>query len=131
MRLACTAVLFLTSLAPPGEPVLMPGQPLMPMLPAAPLPTIPPEVEIANEPNAFSCQPPAGDEGPPPGFGEGDGLFNLGTQGVQGNDLVTVAAGLKARCSDCLDVGLAWEKSVTGRQDFLDNRLLFECILRY
>jgi hypothetical protein len=73
-----------------------------------------------------------GDEGPPREFGELDGLVNLGTQRVAGNDLVTVALGLKAKCcGDCLDIGFAWEKSVTGRMDFLDNRLLVEAIIRY
>ena len=72
-----------------------------------------------------------GDRGLPPALGEGDGLLNLGTSGVAGNNLVTVALGMKAMLSECMEVGFAWEKPVSDRKDLIDNRLLVELILRY
>jgi len=72
-----------------------------------------------------------GDRGLPPALGEGDGLLNLGTSGVAGNDLVTLAAGLKAVVSEHLETGVAWEFPISNRKDLIDNRLTFELILRY
>ncbi len=72
-----------------------------------------------------------GDRGLPPALGEGDGLLNLGTSGVSGNDLVTMAVGLKAAVNRHLDTGAAWEFPLSNRKDLIDNRLTFEIILRY
>ncbi len=72
-----------------------------------------------------------GNRGLPPALGEGDGLLNLGTSGVAGNDLVTIAAGVKAIVNKHLDVGVAYERPVSNRKDLLDNRILAEIILRY
>jgi hypothetical protein len=72
-----------------------------------------------------------GNSGLPPEFGEGDGLFNLGTSGVGGNDLVTAAVGLKAAIGCHLETGAAFEFPLTGRKDLIDNRVTFEVILRY
>lgn len=63
--------------------------------------------------------------------GEGDGLLNLGTNGVEGNNLVTVAFGAKAKVSCNIEVGAAWEFPITGRKDLIENRLVTELILRY
>lgn len=72
-----------------------------------------------------------GNRGLPAALGEGDGLINLGTTGVEGNNLVTVAVGLKAIVNKHLDVGVAYEKPVTNRKDFINDRILVEMILRY
>lgn len=72
-----------------------------------------------------------GNRGLPPILGEGDGLINLGTSGVAGNDLVTVAFGLKAQFSPHAEAGFAWELPVSNRRDLINNRLLVELILRY
>ncbi len=72
-----------------------------------------------------------GDRGLPPDFGEGDGLFNLGTTGVAGNDLVTAAVGLKAAIGCHLETGAVFEFPLTGRKDLIDNRVTFEVIVRY
>jgi hypothetical protein len=72
-----------------------------------------------------------GQHGLPPALGEGDGLINLGTTGVAGNDLVTFAVGLKVHCGPHLDLGTAYEVPLSNRQDLLGNRLLAELILRY
>jgi hypothetical protein len=73
----------------------------------------------------------SGDHGLPPSLGELDGLINLGTSGVSGNDLVTLAFGLKAQLSPHADAGFAYEVPISNRHDFLNNRLLVELILRY
>jgi hypothetical protein len=72
-----------------------------------------------------------GNHGLPPALGEGDGLLNLGTSGVAGNDLVTVAAGVKAVLSPYVTTGIAYETTVSNRQDLLNDRILFEMIFRY
>jgi hypothetical protein len=72
-----------------------------------------------------------GNRGIPPAIGEGDGLLNIGTSGVAGNDLVTVAGGVKAKIGRHLDTGVAFEFPISNRQDLLDYRLLAELILRY
>lgn len=72
-----------------------------------------------------------GDRGLPPILGEGDGLLNLGTSGVAGNDLVTIAVGGKFKLSRNAELGAAWEFPVSNRRDLLDNRVTVELILRY
>lgn len=62
---------------------------------------------------------------------EGGDLFNFGSAGVAGNDIVTAAIGLKAKPYDDMEVGVAWEVPVTNRRDVLDNRLTVDVILRY
>ncbi|MCA9122257.1 MAG: hypothetical protein H6822_21420 [Planctomycetaceae bacterium] len=64
---------------------------------------------------------------------EGLDLFNLGSTGVAGNDIVTGAIGVKARPrgDNSMEVGVAWEAPLTQRRDILDNRLTVDCILRY
>jgi hypothetical protein len=72
-----------------------------------------------------------GNRGIPAIVGEGDGLINLGTTGVAGNDLVTIAGGLKAVLSPNVQIGVAYEKPVSNRKDILDHRITAELILRY
>jgi hypothetical protein len=72
-----------------------------------------------------------GNRGLPAALGEADGLINLGTTGVAGNDFVTVAAGLKAKVCRNLDAGIAFEVPVSNRRDIMSNRVLGELILRY
>lgn len=62
---------------------------------------------------------------------EGGDLFNLGSTGVTGNDIVTAAIGLKLKPSYNQEIGFAWELPVTKREDVLDNRLTFDWIVRY
>jgi hypothetical protein len=62
---------------------------------------------------------------------EGGDLFNIGSVGVAGNDIVTGAFGLRLKPSDALELGVAWEVPLTKRRDVLDNRLTVDCILRY
>ncbi len=73
----------------------------------------------------------SGNRGLPAALGEGDGLINLGTSGVTGNDVVTVAIGAKAKINRHVEFGGAWELPVSPRHDLLNNRLTADLIFRY
>ena len=62
---------------------------------------------------------------------EGGDLFNFGSTGVAGNDIVTGAIGLKYKPSCNMELGLAREVPLTQRRDVLDNRLTVDWIVRY
>lgn len=62
---------------------------------------------------------------------EGLDLFNLGSTGVSGNDIVTGAYGVKFKPSGNLEVGIAYEIPYTERKDIIQNRLTADLILRY
>jgi hypothetical protein len=72
-----------------------------------------------------------GERGIPPAVGEVDGLINLGTSGVAGNDFVTVAFGGRFVLSEHLSTGAAWEFPVSNRHDFMNNRVTVDVIFRY
>lgn len=72
----------------------------------------------------------AGQDGPVPGV-EGLDLFNLGSPGVAGNDIVTAAAGVKFKPRRNNEIGVAFEFPITEREDIIDNRLTVDCIFRY
>jgi hypothetical protein len=73
----------------------------------------------------------SGDRGLSPAIGEGDGLLNLGTSGVAGNDLVTIAGGVVARFGPHAETGVAYEVPVSNREDLISGRLLVQFVLRY
>lgn len=58
-------------------------------------------------------------------------LYNLGSSGVAGNDIVTMAYGLKKRFGDYNEVGVAYELPVTSDEDLLHSRFTFDMIFRY
>ena len=62
---------------------------------------------------------------------EGGDLFNFGTSGVAGNDIVTNAVGVKLKPSRHCELGFAYEYPLTKRKDVLENRLTVDLILRY
>ncbi len=62
---------------------------------------------------------------------EGGDLFNFGSSGVAGNDIVTGAVGLKFKPNAGMEIGVAWEAPLTDRRDVLDNRLTVDWIFRY
>ncbi len=72
-----------------------------------------------------------GNHGLPAILGELDNLINLGTSQMANADLVTMAAGAKARLSRNLELGSVYEYPLSNRQDFLGGRLIAELILRY
>jgi hypothetical protein len=67
----------------------------------------------------------------PNAVGEGDGLLNLGTQGMANRQLVTAAIGGKAIISRYVTVGAAYEFPLTSRHDILNERITVEMIVRY
>jgi hypothetical protein len=62
---------------------------------------------------------------------EGGDLFNFGSTGVAGNNIVTGAIGVKYKPQDNMEVGVAWEVPLTERRDVLENRITFDFIVRY
>ena len=62
---------------------------------------------------------------------EGGDLFNFGSTGVAGNDIVTGAFGAKYKPNRHVEIGVAWELPLTERRDVLENRLTVDAILRY
>lgn len=62
---------------------------------------------------------------------EGGDLFNFGSTGVAGNDIVTCAFGTKFKPDRCTEIGLAWEVPLTERRDVMENRLTFDVIRRF
>jgi hypothetical protein len=73
----------------------------------------------------------SGNWGIPAAVGGGDGLLNLGTSGIAGDNLLTLAMGLKAQWSRNLETGIAYERPITGDKGIFDNRLIAEIIIRY
>ena len=62
---------------------------------------------------------------------EGGDLFNFGSTGVAGNDIVTGAFGAKYKPNRHVEVGVAWELRLPERRDILENRITVDAILRY
>lgn len=62
---------------------------------------------------------------------EGLDIFNFGSTGVDENDIVTGAIGVKYKPSGNMEIGLAWEAPLTSRRDILDDRITFDWIFRY
>ncbi len=62
---------------------------------------------------------------------EGVDLWNFGSTGVAGNDIVTMAVGTKLKPTPKQEVGLAYEFPLTNREDILDHRIYVDWIVRY
>ena len=62
---------------------------------------------------------------------EGLDLFNLGSPGVAGNDIVTTAIGLKFKPNGHNEFGVAYEVPITDREDIIENRFTADWILRF
>ncbi|MDA1052336.1 MAG: hypothetical protein O3C40_17905 [Planctomycetota bacterium] len=62
---------------------------------------------------------------------EGGDVFNFGSTGVAGQDIVTSAIGLKLKPTDLVEAGVAFEFPISGRRGVMDNRLTADLILRY
>lgn len=62
---------------------------------------------------------------------EGSDVINFGSRSVSGNDIVTVATGVRYKFSEATQFGLATEWPVTGRKDLSDFRLTLDLIFRY
>lgn len=62
---------------------------------------------------------------------EGGDLFNFGSTGVSGNNIVTQAVGLKYKRDRNREIGIAYEFPVTDRRDVMENRITVDWIFRY
>jgi len=62
---------------------------------------------------------------------EGGDLFNFGSTGVSGNNIVTQAIGLKYKRNRNREIGIAYEFPLTERRDVLENRITVDWIFRY
>jgi hypothetical protein len=62
---------------------------------------------------------------------EGRDLINFGSTGVSGSHDVSMALGARYKCSECIQIGGAFEFPLMGREDLLDYRVTFDVIFRY
>ena len=62
---------------------------------------------------------------------EGVDLFNFGSTGVSGSDVVTLAFGMRVKPAENMEVGVAWEFPVTTLEFVIKNRLTIDWIIRY
>lgn len=61
----------------------------------------------------------------------GQDLFNLSSNNIAGNDLLTQNVGLKLKPSGNLEAGIAYEFPLTAFQDVIEGRMQTELIFRY
>jgi hypothetical protein len=62
---------------------------------------------------------------------EGNDVVNLGSDGVSGNDVVTVAFGGRVPLSKHVSLGAAYEFPVTKREDLFDQRATFNLVAEF
>lgn len=62
---------------------------------------------------------------------EGNDLFNLGSDNVAGNDIVTMAVGSKYKWNRHIELGLGWEFPLTNRRDLLHDRAYADMRIRF
>jgi hypothetical protein len=66
-----------------------------------------------------------------PGGPEGGDIFNLGSSGITGNDLVTQAVGARIKPRRNIEMGSAYEFPLTARQGLMKDRITMDLIVRY
>lgn len=62
---------------------------------------------------------------------EGMDLFNLGSNNVAGNDIVTSSVGLRYRFGRMNETGICYEVPLTDRRDLLESRLYADMCIRF
>ena len=62
---------------------------------------------------------------------EGVDYANLGSSKVQGNNLITAAAGMRWRVAKHSDLGIAFERPVTNRKDIFRDRITVDWVRRF
>jgi hypothetical protein len=67
----------------------------------------------------------------PRSLGEGDGLFNFGTQGMTGRELLTTAIGAKFKLANNVWAGAAYEFPLSEYKGILNNRITVDLTIRY
>ncbi len=61
----------------------------------------------------------------------GQDLFNLTSTGIAGQDLLTQSVGVKFKPQSNTELGVAYEFPLTGFEDVISSRLMFDLILRF
>ena len=67
----------------------------------------------------------------PRSYGDGDGLLNLGAQGMAGRELLTTAIGAQFKFSENLIAGAAYEFPLSDYKGLLNNRIIVNLVFRY
>ncbi len=62
---------------------------------------------------------------------EGADLANFGSGNVSGNDILTIAPGVRYKFTECAQIGTAVEFPITQRKDLYDFRWTIDLIFRY
>jgi hypothetical protein len=62
---------------------------------------------------------------------EGGDLFNFGSTGASGQNLVTMALGARYKFTECFQTGLAYEFPISGQHELMDYRVTLDFIFRY
>lgn len=62
---------------------------------------------------------------------EGQDLFMLGSNNVSGNDIVTLAAGVRFKITEAVQAGIVYEFPITKQDDLLRYRITADVIYRY
>lgn len=58
-------------------------------------------------------------------------LYNLGSAGVSGQNIVTAAVGVRYKFTPLNEVGVAWEAPISNQRDIMDNRITADFIIRW
>jgi hypothetical protein len=66
-----------------------------------------------------------------PGSNEGADLYNLGRTGASGDNIVTLAAGVRFKITEAAQMGVVFEIPIVGRDELMDYRITADFILRY
>ena len=61
----------------------------------------------------------------------GQDLFNVSSNNIKGNDLVTQNVGMRFKPRANVETGIAYEFPLTGFKDVIDNRLMLDLIVRF
>lgn len=62
---------------------------------------------------------------------EGADLANLGSNNVDGNDLITGALGLRLKLGSSVQLGVAYEENLTSRKDIFESRVTVDALFKF
>lgn len=85
-------------------------------------------IYLFHETNWYHYISSAGAFGAPIGGGD---LFNLGSVGMAGENMVTGAYGVKYKPADNMEIGVAYEIPYSSRKDLLEDRINVNFIVRF
>ncbi|HMP17660.1 MAG TPA: hypothetical protein PKD72_11595 [Gemmatales bacterium] len=67
----------------------------------------------------------------PSSFGQGDAFLDWSVPGTLNSDLVTIAAGFRAKCNRSMEFGVTYERPLSETPRLIEHRVIAELILRY